>query len=164
MPPWRWPASGHSNTAIAGIRVSVLCPQSVQTGMLRHPIWHRVQRSQQARRGCCVQQIAGSPRQHARYQSAGREHVAHDVHPPAHVPVGIIGVSCPLRERTRVGEEHVDGPKFGFGRGDQRSYLGLLRNIRRHGKSADLALRPLASRSPDVLRSATTTPRAPACA
>src|SRR6267142_2056642 len=44
-----------------------------------------------------------------------------------------------LARETRVGEEHVDGPKSCFGRRDQRLYLAFLCNIRSDGKSADLA-------------------------
>jgi hypothetical protein len=84
-----------------------------------------------------------------RQQRAGREHMAHDMHPPAHVPVGVGCRLLSLARQAGVGKEDVHRPEPRLGRCDQRLNIALLADISGDGKAIDVAgdaSKPLARR------------------
>ena len=120
--------------------------------IFRHAIRHRVQRRQQACRGSGVEQIAGSTCEHAGHQGARREHVAHDVDAPAHVPIGVGGGLLSLAREAGIGKEHVDRAILVLGRGDQCLDVFLQPDIGRDRQGVDVAgdLRQLVARGLEV--------------
>jgi hypothetical protein len=128
---------GNADAAIAILNGEMLGQR--HRGVLGHAIGHRVQRSQQACRGCGIQEITGASRQHARHQRTRGEHVAHDMHPPAHVPVGVRCGLLTLAGEAGVGEEHVNRPIFGLGRRDQRLDVFFLTDVGGHRQRVDVA-------------------------
>ena len=97
--------------------------------VLGDAVRHRVQRSEQAGGGRGVDQIAGAARQHFRHQVACREHMAHHMHAPAHIPIGIRGRLLSLARQPGIGEENIDRAEFGLGRRDERLDVFLETNI-----------------------------------
>ena len=77
--------------------------------------------------------------EHARHQSARREHVAHDMDAPAHVPIGVGGGLLSLAREAGVGKEHVDRAILVFGRGDQGFDVFLQSDIGRDRQAVDVA-------------------------
>src|SRR5712664_2930896 len=72
-------------------------------------------------------------------------------------------VSCPLRERPALEKNTSTGPNLASAAAiSDRISLSCATSA--GTATPPISLATLASRSPDVLRSATTTPRAPACA
>ena len=128
---------GHADAAVAILNGEMLGERHRR--ILRHAIRHRVQRRQQSRGGSRVEEIAGAAREHARHQRARREHMAHDMDAPAHVPIGVGGGLLSLAREAGVGKEHVDRAIFVFGGGDQRLDVFLQPDIGGDRQSIDIA-------------------------